>query len=86
MDDHGGAVLSLSQVVKYKYLGNTTMSTMHKIGLEKQKDCIRKAHKYKGSCIYMSREGPDVVDMIVATWCNIAVPSILYGTEMIPFT
>ena len=27
-----------------------------------------------------------MVDMIVATWCNIAVPSILYGTEMIPFT
>ena len=86
MDDHGGAVLSLSQVIKYKYLGNPTMSTMHKIGLEKQKECISKAHKYKGSCIFMSREGPDVVDMIVATWCNIAVPSILYGTEMIPFT
>ena len=86
MDDHGDAVLSLRQVIKYKYLGNTTMGTMHKIGLEKQKECVKKAHKYKGSCIFMSREGPDVVDMIVATWCNIAVPSILYGTEMIPFS
>ena len=34
----------------------------------------------------MSREGPDAVDMMVATWCNIALPSILFGTEMVPFT
>ena len=26
------------------------------------------------------------MDMIVATWCNVAVPSILYGTEMVPFS
>ena len=42
MTDHDGAVLSLSQVIRYKYLGNATMSTMHKIGLEKQKDCNKK--------------------------------------------
>ena len=59
---------------------------MHKVGLEKQKECIQKAQKYKGSCIYMSRDGPDVVDMVLATWCNIALPSILHGTEMVPFT
>ena len=86
MDDNGGAVLSLRQVIQYKYLGNTTMGTMHKIGVEKQKECIQKAHKYKGSCIYMSKDGPDLVEMIMATWCNIAIPAILYGTEMIPFT
>ena len=86
LDDNGGAVLSLRQVLKYKYLGTTTMGSMHKIGLEKQKECIQKAQKYKGSCIYMSRDGPDVVDMILATWCNIALPSILHGTEMVPFT
>ena len=36
-DDDGEAVLSLRQVVKYKYLGSMTMSSMHKVGLEKQK-------------------------------------------------
>ena len=86
LDDDGDVVLSLRQVVKYKYLGSTTMSSMHKVGLEKQKTCISKAHKYKGSCLYMSREGPDVVDMTVSTWCNIAIPSILFGTEMVPFS
>ena len=83
---HGDVVLSLRQVIRYKYLGITTMDSMFKIAIEKQKDCIKKAHKYKGSCIYMSHEGPDCVDMILATWCNIAIPSILYGTEMVPFT
>ena len=32
----------------------------------------------------MSREAPDVVDMTLATWCNIAIPAI--GTEMVPFS
>jgi hypothetical protein len=86
MGVNGEAVLSLKQVIKYKYLGNPTMESMHKIGVEKQKQCIQKAHRYKGSCIFMSRDGPDVVDMILATWCNVAIPAILYGTEMIPFS
>ena len=47
---------------------------------------MSKAYKYKGSCIYISKEGPDVVQMVLATWRNIALPSILYGTEMIPFS
>ena len=86
MEDNGGTVLSLRQVLKYKYLGNPVLGSMHKIGVTKQKECIQKAHKYKASCFFMSREGPDVVDMVLATWCNIAIPSILFGTEMIPFT
>ena len=86
LDNNGGAVLSLRQVTRYKYLGNTTMSSMYKIGQEKQKQCVAKAIKYKGSCVYMSRNGPDVVDMVSATWSNIAIPSIMYGTEMIPFS
>ena len=86
LDLHGEPVLSLKQVIRYKYLGIITMDSMFKIGVEKQKDCIKKAHKYKGSCIYMSKDGPDLTDMIMATWSNIAIPSILFGTEMIPFT
>ena len=86
MDGDGNTVLSLCQVLKYKYLGTTTMDSMRKISTEKQKQCINKAHRYKGSCMFMSRDGPDVVDMILATWCNVALPAILYGTEMVPFS
>lgn len=86
LDDKHEPVLSLRQVIKYKYLGNPAMSSVYKMGIEKQKECIQKAHRYKGSCIFVSRDGPDTVDMILATWCNVAVPAILYGTEMVPFT
>ena len=82
----GEVVLSLNQVIEYKYLGTQMLDTMYKTASAKQKHCIKKAHKYKGSCIFISRDGPDVVDMIVATWCNVALPAILSGCEMIPFS
>ena len=85
-DAAGNSVLTLNQVVKYKYLGCPTMESMHKTSIEHQKQCVDKAYKFKGSCIYLSKEGPDVVQMVLATWRNIALPSILYGTEMIPFS
>ena len=83
---NGEVELSLKQVLEYKYLGTQLYSTMFKTAVEKVKQCVSKAHKYKGSCIYISRDGPDVVDMMLATWCNVAVPSILFGCEMIPFS
>ena len=29
--------------------------------------------------------GPDVVDVVLCTWSNVAIPAILAGCEMIPF-
>ena len=86
VDACGATILSLKQVMQYKYLGTQVYTTMAKTVREKLKQCESKARQYKGSCISISHDGPDVVDMIVATWCNIAVPSILFGCEMIPFT
>ena len=86
INSSGEVEISLKQVLEYKYLGTQVYSSMARTAVEKVKQCIAKAHKYKGSCIYISRDGPDVVDMILATWCNIAVPSILFGCEMIPFS
>ena len=42
--------------------------------------------KYNFACFYVGRTGPDVIDTVLATWSNIAVPSILSGCEMIPFS
>ena len=86
MNAAGDVILSLRQVMEYKYLGTQVQSTMYRTGSAKQKLCLDKAYKYKASCIYLSRDGPDVVDMIMATWCNIAIPSILSGCEAIPFS
>ena len=86
VDACGATILSLKQVMQYKYLGMQVYTTMAKTVREKLKQCESKARQYKSSRISISHDGPDVVDMIVATWCNVAVPSILFGCEMIPFT
>ena len=44
------------------------------------------AKRYKFACSYVGRSGPDVVDTVLATWSNIAIPSMLSGCEVIPFT
>ena len=84
-NDDGLVVVTLEQVELYKYLGTWTYNTMYRTIVEKQKLCVQTAHKYKSSCIHVSRMGPDVVDVVLCTWANVAIPAILTGCEMIPF-
>ena len=83
--EDGGVALTLDQVERYNYLGTWTYGGMYRTSVEKQKLCVKTAHKYKSTCIHVSRMGPDVVDVALCTWSNIAIPAILTGCEMIPF-
>ena len=85
-DDDRAPVLSLKQVAFYRYLGTPTFGSMFRTSLNKQKMCVTTANKYKGSCIYVSRRGPDTAEVALCIWSNVAVPAILTGCEMIPFT
>ena len=85
-DENGEVFTSLEKILSYKYLGIETYNTMGRTSTAKQKKCILTARRYRGACRYFSRQGPDVVDMSVCTWRNIAIPAILFGTEMIPFS
>ena len=85
LDSSSNVEMSLKQVALYKYLGTWTYDSMYKTGVEKQKQCVKTATKYKGSCIYVSRMGPDIVDVVLCTWLNVAIPAILNGCDMIPF-
>ena len=49
----------------------------------KQEKCIKTANKYKFACLHIGRRGPDMVDATLATWVNIAIPSILFGCATI---
>ena len=84
-NDDGEVELSLRQVLRYKYLGLETSSSIFRTCVEKQAKCIKIANKYKFACLYLGRRGADVVDTSLATWNNIAIPSILFGTECIVF-
>ena len=79
-------VLTLKQVAMYKYLGTWTFGSMKHTTTYRQDQCVKTARKYKGCCIYVSKDGPDVVDVILCTWSNVAIPSILFGCEMLPFS
>ena len=85
LDSASNVVMSLKQVALYKYLGTWTYDSMYKTGVEKQRLCVQTANKYKGSCLFVSRMGPDVVDVVLCTWLNVAIPAILNGCDMIPF-
>ena len=85
LDSEGSVDLSLKQVIEYTYLGLETQSSIWRTCVAKQRKCIKTANKYKFSCLYLGKRGPDVVDVSLATWNNIAIPSILFGCESILF-
>ena len=85
-DDEGNVELSLRQVVEYSYLGLETSSSIVRSILAKQNKCFKTAKKYKFACLHIGRSGPDVVDVSLATWNQIALPTILYGCDSILFT
>ena len=76
-----GLVATLKQVVHYKYLGLETYSSMFRTTVEKQKKCVATAKKYMFACLYLGRSGSDLVNVAIATWLSVAVPSVLFGCE-----
>lgn len=86
IDQYGEDVLTLERVVMYKYLGLETYNSMHKTGSEKQKKAILSARRFKGACINISHRGPDTTLLAATLWTSVALPSITFGCESIPFS
>ena len=85
-DGDGEVFSSLDKIMSYKYLGLDTLNTMRKITTAKQKKCITAARRYRAAARYLSRRGPDVVDLSICSWRNVAIPAITFGCEMIQFS
>ena len=86
IDQYGFDALTLDKVVQYKYLGINTFSSMYRTGSEKQKHAIATARRFKGACLNVSRRGPDATLLAATLWTSVAIPSILFGCESIPFS
>ena len=86
VDQYGLDALTLDKVVQYKYLGVNTFSTMYRTGSEKQKHAIATARRFKGACLNVSRRGPDATLLAATLWTSVAIPSILFGCDCIPFS
>ena len=76
----------LDKVLMFKYLGVESALSPARSADMMRKRALNLARKYKACCMRVSRSGPDKVKVAMATWCNIAIPSIMYGCESVPFT
>ena len=86
MFDGDEVVGCLEKVLQFKYLGVETMRSPAGGALAMRRRAELMSRRYKGACLRVSRAGPDLVEMALCTWCNIAIPSILFGCESVPFT
>ena len=82
-DATGEAFATLENVIEYKYLGIETHGTLSKTNSAKQKKMIAAARRYRGACKYLSRQGPDRVDVARCVWRNVAMPAITFGVESV---
>ena len=77
-------LLELKQVEEYKYLGIMQKLTVKATQDSKGAAMIKKALTYKNNILRLRCMLPDKVAVYRAIWENIAIPSILYGAEVIP--
>ena len=83
----GDAIIGcLSKVMQFKYLGVETCLSPFKSSRAMMKRATVLANTYRGACIRIAYDGPDIVDLAMSLWMNVAMPSLLFGCETIPFT
>ena len=76
----------LDKVLHFTYLGVETYLSPVKSASAMMKRATSLANQYRGTCIRLGRDGPDVVDLAMSVWCNIAMPSLLFGVECCRFS
>ena len=85
-DAENNVYACFDKICTYKYLGIVTHNTTYKTAIAKQIKTVMAARKYRGACRYLSRRGPDVVDVACCSWNNVAIPALLFGSESIAFS
>jgi hypothetical protein len=76
----------LEKVITFKYLGMNTCLSPSLGAAATRKRAMDLARRYKAGCLRVARDGPDQVEVCLATWLNIAIPSITYGCEVVPLS
>ena len=83
----GDAVIgTLEKVLEFKYLGIKTQLNPRRSALAMMERAKSLASSYRKTCISFDYDGPDSVDLSLCLWQNVAIPSILYGCEIVPFS
>ena len=77
---------TMEQVLQFKYLGVQTSLSPSKGAAAMRKRATVCANRYRAACLRLARDGPDVVDVCTTLWRSIAIPSITFGCESVPFS
>ena len=78
--------ISLDMVLCFKYLGIPISTTPYNLLKAYNENVIKKAKNYLNNILSLVRSGPDRSDLAFALWKNCALPSILYGAEIMPLS
>ena len=76
--------ISLEEVVSFKYLGIHLSCSPYSLFKTYNEQVKKKARNYMQSVLSMARSGPDRSELAHALWSRCALPSILYGCEIMP--
>ena len=76
--------IDLEAVCQFKYLGVSLNCSPRHLFKDFNEQVKKRAAKYVASVISLSRAGPDRSSLAYTLWTSVALPSILYGTEIIP--
>ena len=76
--------VTLEKVLQFKYLGIHLSVSPYGLFKAYNKEVKKKAQNYLYSVLNLVRSGPDRSDLSFTLWTRCALPSILYGCEIIP--
>lgn len=78
--------ISFEAVLSFKYLGVPLCSSPYSLFKSFNEQVRRKAKQYLSSVLSLVRTGPDRSKLAHTLWTQVALPSILYGSDILPLT
>ena len=78
--------ISLEEVLSFKYLGIHLNISPRNFFKDFNDNVKKKAHSYLSSVLSLTKAGPNRADLAHTLWSCVALPSILYGSEIVPLT
>ena len=76
----------IERVTSYKYLGVHQFITPARTSSAKGLTMVSRANSYKDVILRTNKNEVDKISSSSALWCNVALPAILYGIDVVPIT
>ena len=78
--------LSLDQVLAFRYLGVPVSCAPYTLFKDYNNQVKKRAQSYLARVLSLVKSGPDRAELAFTLWTCCALPSILYGAEVMPLT